>query len=198
MEDNLSSIHLTEEDFKSALKDIQTYMDITVDDLLRIYDLAMKHALVRHQETSIVKTIMTSVSLTVKPDEKLTDIYRLMAENHVSGLPVVDDSNKALGYISESDFFSAIGPAEDSGGWHILDSIIHKKPLKKKFGNTVRDIMSETIYSVNLDDSVKKAVDLMKRNNISRVLVCDSRGYFQGVLSKSDIIKCYLKGEYKE
>ncbi|MDH5682641.1 MAG: CBS domain-containing protein, partial [Spirochaetota bacterium] len=111
MDDDLTSIHLTEEDFKSALKDIQTYMDITVEDLIKIYELAVKHARIRHQETSIVKTIMTSVSLTVQPQDKLTDVYRLMAENHVSGLPVVDDSNKALGYISETDFFSAIEPS---------------------------------------------------------------------------------------
>ena len=45
---------------------------------------------------------------TVEPDATIGEAARLMLENKVSGLPVVDEKGKVLGIITESDIFSMV------------------------------------------------------------------------------------------
>jgi len=55
-----------------------------------------------------LKKIMTPNPLTIGPEATIGEAARLMLENKVSGLPVVDDDGKILGIITESDIFSMV------------------------------------------------------------------------------------------
>ena len=50
-----------------------------------------------------VGEVMSPNPITVKPETPLQDAIKLLAENRISGLPVVDDTGKLIGVISESD-----------------------------------------------------------------------------------------------
>ena len=55
-----------------------------------------------------LKKIMTPDPVTVEADATIGEAARIMLENKVSGLPVVDEDNKLLGIITESDIFSMV------------------------------------------------------------------------------------------
>ena len=55
-----------------------------------------------------LKEIMTPNPVTIEPEATIGEAARLMLENKVSGLPVVDDDNKVIGIITESDIFSMV------------------------------------------------------------------------------------------
>ena len=55
-----------------------------------------------------LKKIMTPDPVTVEPDATIGEAARLMLENKVSGLPVVDEEGKLQGIITESDIFSMV------------------------------------------------------------------------------------------
>jgi CBS domain-containing protein len=55
-----------------------------------------------------LKEIMTGDPVTISPYATIGEAARLMLENKVSGLPVVDDDNKVIGIITESDIFSMV------------------------------------------------------------------------------------------
>jgi CBS domain-containing protein len=52
--------------------------------------------------------IMTPGPVTIEPDATIGEAARLMLENKVSGLPVVDEDGRLLGIITESDIFSMV------------------------------------------------------------------------------------------
>jgi len=52
-----------------------------------------------------VGKIMTPNPITVKPDSTIRQAAQLMLEHKIGGLPVVDDDNKVVGIITESDIF---------------------------------------------------------------------------------------------
>lgn len=52
-----------------------------------------------------VEKIMTRKVLTVHPETPILDAAELMLNQKVSGLPVVDDQNRVVGMITESDIF---------------------------------------------------------------------------------------------
>ena len=55
-----------------------------------------------------LKEIMTADPVTIDPEATIGEAARLMLENKVSGLPVVDDEHKVIGVITESDIFSMV------------------------------------------------------------------------------------------
>lgn len=55
-----------------------------------------------------VKKIMTPNPITISPNHTIGDAARLMLENRIGGLPVVDEAGKLVGIITESDIFSMV------------------------------------------------------------------------------------------
>jgi acetoin utilization protein AcuB len=54
-----------------------------------------------------VEEIMTCDVLTVTPDTFVEEAARLMVENKIGGLPIVDEKNHVVGVITETDVFKA-------------------------------------------------------------------------------------------
>ena len=52
-----------------------------------------------------VREIMTKEVITTMPDTPIEDAAHLMADNKIGGLPVVDERNRVVGVITETDIF---------------------------------------------------------------------------------------------
>lgn len=55
-----------------------------------------------------VDAVMTKEPVTIHPEQTIGEAARLMLENRISGLPVVDETGCICGIITESDIFSMI------------------------------------------------------------------------------------------
>ena len=55
-----------------------------------------------------VGKIMSHNPLTVSPEATIEEAAKIMLDNKVSGLPVVDESGKEVGIITESDIFRMV------------------------------------------------------------------------------------------
>lgn len=55
-----------------------------------------------------VKQFMTANPITVTPETTIGETAQIMLENKISGLPVVDDTGKLVGIITESDIFAMV------------------------------------------------------------------------------------------
>lgn len=55
-----------------------------------------------------IKEIMSSNPLTVAEEITLGEVAKIMLDNKVSGLPVLDSSGQVIGIITESDIFRMI------------------------------------------------------------------------------------------
>ena len=54
-----------------------------------------------------VKDIMIKKVITISPEALVEEAAEKMRENHINVLPVVDETNKVIGIITESDIFAA-------------------------------------------------------------------------------------------
>jgi CBS domain-containing protein len=118
----------------------------------------------------LARDIMTRRVITVSGDAPVKDLAKLLMENSVSGVPVVDRSGKILGVISEAD-------------------------LLAKKGGVARDIMSEKIFTVDEYSSVEKIAALMTAEKIKRVLVVGEKE-LAGIVSRADIVRAIALGDY--
>ena len=66
-----------------------------------------------------IKEIMTKEVMSVKEEAPISEIAEIMSKNKIHALPVVDDENKVLGIITETDFFT-----KDSSNMVYMPSLI--------------------------------------------------------------------------
>lgn len=189
-------LELRREDFQNALKDMDTYIDVTVEDLLMIAKTAQKHAQLREAETLSVNEIMTAGVKTVQPDTTVKDAARLLLDQKISGLPVISSENKLVGVVTEADFLLAMGipchhPAHSV--WHTLESMFNAAPTNNISPKLVADIMSTQTVTVGLDQTLHDVIDSMKRNHVKRVIVVDSEKYVVGIITRSNLVRVLLQ-----
>src|ERR1700735_3575419 len=64
-----------------------------------------------------VEHFMTRRVVTCAPDTPILTAARLMLDNHVSGLPVVDPSGRVVGVITETDLLREDGKSAQGSPW---------------------------------------------------------------------------------
>ena len=66
--------------------------------------------------------IMTVPAITVRPDTRIQEVAGLMAESRISGVPVVDQSGKLVGIITDGDLYrrAELGTEKRRSEWHRL------------------------------------------------------------------------------
>jgi len=100
---------LQPQDFKHALQEIDSFIDVSLEDLMQIHHMAEKYAQLRQAEQLKVRDIMTTEVASVRPETPLRDAARMLLEMRISGLPVVDSHDRLAGIVTEADFLCAMG-----------------------------------------------------------------------------------------
>ena len=151
-------------------------------------------------KTNMSKTVaevMTADPFTVKPQTPLQEAIQLMAEKHISGLPVLDDAGVLVGVISQSDLMWQETGVETPPYVMILDSVIYlsnpkryEKEIHKALGQTVGEVMSDHAITITPDKTVQQAAQIMHDKKIKRLPVVDeTQGNLIGILTRGDIIR---------
>lgn len=186
---------LTREDFVNALKEMGTFMDVAVDDLLELNSKAAKYARVRKTESLRIENLMTRSMITVSPDTSLADAAHLLVTNRISGLPVVDAQQRLLGIITEADFLRAMGvPSHQPNHslWQTLEAMFAHPPEIREPTGRVADLMVENVITVKPEHTLHDVIEIMKHNRIKRVVVCDDTGRVQGMVTRSDLVRVFF------
>ena len=186
---------LHREDIAKALQEVGTYMDVSVDDLLQVQTLAMKHARMRKAQDRQIASLMTQPVISVSPETTLSEAAHLLVTHRISGLPVVDESNKLLGIITEADFLRALGvPAHHPGHhlWQTLENMFHPAVQVRETEGTVAELMVRDVITLSDKASLHEALELMKQHRIKRLVVCDKEQRVVGMLTRSNLVRVFF------
>ena len=77
----------------------------------------------RDPRTTLVKEVMTDDVVTCKENEDVNNALKLMQENQVRRIPVVDQSDHLLGIIAQADVATRLGQAQTTG--KVVEDISH-------------------------------------------------------------------------
>ncbi|MGE5294091.1 MAG: CBS domain-containing protein, partial [Solirubrobacterales bacterium] len=127
----------------------------------------------QHSQRPLVQDAMTVGLLTTTPGSSILEAAEILVAHRITGLPVVDDSMRLLGILSEKDVLRLLDSAP-SRAWQ------------------VRDVMTPDVVSFNLDDDLFDVCECLANNDFRRVPVLD-RGRLVGIISRADLILYILK-----
>ncbi len=140
----------------------------------------------------LAQDVMTRAVGTVRPDTNLAEVARRMVNEHISGLPVVDDHGHLMGIVTEGDLLRRCetGTEKHHSGW--FDLLLGPGRLADDYvrshSRTVRDVMTEAVISVTEDTPLTDVVELMEKHHIKRLPVVRGEALV-GLVSRSDFVR---------
>jgi len=143
----------------------------------------------------LARDIMTREVHVARPDDKVERITRLMLDNKISGVPVVDENEHVVGIITEKDLMIRAKELRVPFYVTLFDSIIFlenpirfNNEVKKYTATKVKDAMTRKVVTVEEDTPVNEVVKLMQEKQINRVPVVRNHKLV-GIISRNDILK---------
>lgn len=136
----------------------------------------------------------------VRADWSVHQLAEFLNEKRISGAPVVDEKDKLVGVVSDSDIVRS--DSEDCGelfresphelyvhGWEssLASSALSSLLIEEDHEHFVRDIMSTTVLSVNESTPLSDISSTMIRHKVHRLLVT-SRSKLVGVITAMDLV----------
>src|ERR1700680_4528492 len=121
--------------------------------------------------------VMTCNIVSVRRSAPIAEAIRLMLDNHVSGLPVLDNAGKVVGVVTEGDFLhrSETGTERHRPRW--LEILMGPGRIAGEYvrthGRKIGEVMTRDPVSVTPETPLKEIVALMERRRIKRVPVLD-------------------------
>src|SRR3974390_1681303 len=119
--------------------------------------------------------IMTPHVITISADASIAEAIRLMLQNRISGLPVVDAGGNLMGIVTEGDFLRRVEDNTEKRRAHWLEFILGPGRLAGEYvrthGRKVSEIMTRDPVTAVEGAPIEEIVRLMETKRVKRVPV---------------------------
>jgi CBS-domain-containing membrane protein len=138
--------------------------------------------------------IMTRKVVTVQPDTSVSTLARLLLDNKISAVPVIDQENHVVGIVSERDLLSQPSKRSPRGRWlrFFDDEVVCLEELATARHLKAQDIMTRHVVSVSDQAPIDLVASLMHRHRLKRVPVLRD-GKLVGIVSRADLLDAFVR-----
>lgn len=142
--------------------------------------------------------LMASNPISLREDATLPEALALMTDRGFSAAPVIDEAGRPIGVLSRTDVLI-----------HEREQVRHALPAEDAYAEgrqsrhegfsieiadstRVRDIMTPTIFTVNVNTSAADVVKRMCELKVHQLFVVDDDNSLVGVISALDIVRSLI------
>ncbi|MDJ0840226.1 MAG: CBS domain-containing protein [Acidobacteriota bacterium] len=142
------------------------------------------------------KDLMTASPIIVKQDQSVGEVVAMFRRKLISGAPVQDDAGTLVGVVTLRDIaFTGMHKAdggESLSGYFVGsdDQVDLENDVEWQLDPDLKvsDIMTPTVFSVDVDTTVAKIADTMLRGRIHRLMVTENNRLV-GIVTSHDLLK---------
>lgn len=101
--------------------------------------------------------------------DTVRDVARLMRDESIGFVPICNTRNEPVGAATDRDL------------------VVRVLAEARSADERIASCMTRDVVAVHTGDDVRQAVEVMRRERKSRVMVCDEQGRLRGVISLADV-----------
>lgn len=144
--------------------------------------------------------LMTSNPISLPEAASLHEALVLFSEKRFSAAPVIDESGRPVGVLSQSDII--VHDREKVAYVPEVPEFYSKEDLATSAGERLRgfqveqvdttcvgDLMTPAVFSIRTDTPCEKVIEQMLALNVHRLFVVDNDDVLIGVISATDIVR---------
>jgi CBS domain-containing protein len=142
-----------------------------------------------------VADVMTAKVHVAGPQTPFKLLVRLIEENKISAIPIVDLQGVPVGIVSEADLLQKERRRELESGVDLLHPRRRRQERAKAEGLVAADLMTSPPLTVSVHSTLTQAARVMADRNVRRLIAVDDRGRIAGIVSRSDLLQIFLRGD---
>lgn len=186
----LGRLGMAPDDLVKAVREMNTYIDVSEEDLEEIYARAELHAHRRRMGDILCRDIMTRDVAAVAFGDELEAVWELMRARKLKGLPVVDRARRVVGIVTIIDFLKR---ADTRTGGPLFDRIvrfIRRTPgLSSDKPEVVGQIMTAPAVTMPETAHIISLIPMFAEHGIHHVPVVDADSKLVGMITQSDLME---------
>jgi CBS domain-containing protein len=136
---------------------------------------------------------MTTHVHVASPQAPFKVLVRLIEENKVSAIPIVDQQGIPIGIVSEADLLLKERRHELESSEDLLHLRKRRTERAKAEGTVASQVMTSPAITIPADIPLSQAAQMMQKKNVRRLVVVDQRGRIAGIVSRSNLLQVFLR-----
>jgi len=141
--------------------------------------------------SSTVKDVMSTHVIAVRRSAQYKEMAAMLRSQRVSAFPVIDEDNKVIGVVSETDLLTK--EALEGSVPRTVQGLTRQRVRSQVDGVTAADLMTKPAVTISPDQTVTDAARLMYNRRVKRLPVVSGDGTLIGIVTRSDILSVYSK-----
>jgi CBS domain-containing protein len=139
-----------------------------------------------------VGDVMTGKVVSVTADTPYKQIVKSLQRHRVSAVPVVNDEGHVIGVVSEADLLPKLETPDET----MFGRNKHRRRIRAKArGDIASELMSAPAVTIGPEAAIPAAARVMDSERVKRLPVVDDQGRLVGVISRSDLLRPFLRGD---
>ncbi|MGW1403911.1 CBS domain-containing protein [Streptomyces sp. NPDC002405] len=139
-----------------------------------------------------VEELMTRDVVRARRDTPFKELVRLLEENDVTAVPVVDEMDRPMGVVSEADLLRKTTDQADPSGRTPIPHLEAWERAKAE-GSRAEELMSAPAVCARPEWTVVEAARLMETQHVKRLPVVDEADRLLGIVSRGDLLRIFLR-----
>jgi CBS domain-containing protein len=140
-----------------------------------------------------VRDVMVSPVITVTRSATVQNVAKILLENRISAVPVIDDAGKVIGIVTEGDLIRrAEAGTERRDSWWVrflAGEAAIAADYVKSHARRVEDIMTTDVATATPEMPLHEIATLLEERGIKRVPVVNEHGNLIGIISRANLIQ---------
>lgn len=189
----LSRTSLNHADLESAVRTLDTFVDVQEAELVQLYNLAVDHAFERHVGLTC-REIMSTDVVTLHFDTALEQGWNLLRLHKVGALPVVDSFDRLIGIVTVADYLRQMDTTSAAGLAIRLQGLLRPTPGDSSDkAEVVGQIMTSKVHSAGVDTPVSELVHQMIEQSLPHIPIVDGKSRVLGIVTLTDTVAALYK-----
>ncbi len=181
-------IGLVHADLESAIRSLDTFVDVQEEELIDIYNLAVDHAFGRHMGLTCADVMSRDV-VTVHFDTALEEGWQQLRAHKIKSLPVVDAFGRLIGIVTVADFLRQIDDTAAAGLALRLQGLLQRTPgVTSDKAEVLGQIMTAQVFTAAPDTPIAALVAQCADNSLPHVPIIDAQRKVVGIVTQSDML----------
>jgi len=177
-------------DLKQAVQQIDSYIDVSIDDLHDIYRRATAIAHKRTLGDLLCRDLMMQPVVAVEFGDSLIDAWSLMQQHRIKSLPVINRARRVSGILTLSDLqMEAAKYAGATLAERLKLLLTPAAGLSSDKPEVAGQLMRAAVICLPEEAPASQAVSILSEQGISHLPIVDDEQRISGMLSRSDLAR---------
>jgi CBS domain-containing membrane protein len=192
---SLDRLGVNQSDLRNALKQMNTYLDVSEADLSRVYKIAGMQAYRRKMGEITCADIMSRDLVTAEYGTELEEAWAQLRYHKIKAIPVVDRAQRVIGIITLVDFLKRANLKTYDTFQDKLMKFIKRTPgMVSDKPEVVGQIMAAPVYTAKETMHIVELVPLLSERGLHHIPVVNAERRLIGMVTQSDLIAALYAG----